>query len=365
MAASVYFFQKGKRFVYPYPTELKYHSKARWFGKTLAQSFKIDFPRIPAARWDRPNIESQFTVNGDPTNSLHRIMHAHDVICHRYHQHEKFVTDKPIKVVFETEDMVALNKPSTIPIHPVAQYNHNTLNGIAKHELGFSAIFRIVICAKNSQEAQRISSKFTSRAIKKEYIARVDGHLQDRVDCTAPIFRESSRSLSNVSDDGRECQTLIEPIHYIASANQTVVRCIPTTGRTHQIRVHLQHIGHPIVNDPLYNPTYAAQIRRYIDGTDDKHYEFVHSANGREDLFVEDCEYCQKPMMAIYDEEMWLHARKYSVENDFSVESDMPEWALSVSLLRIKLEVDLVIPYKAVECRLALSLVTFDEIFVT
>jgi len=141
----------------------------------------------------------------------------------------------------------------------------------------------IVILARSKAFAQRFAMLMRNREIHKEYLARVIGRFppygcrptpghcaspfetpyslwhrcRGQVKCDAPVgmsdFKSGIGSVGGL--DGKESVTLFEAMHYDAESNTSIVRCLPQSGRRHQIRVHLQKLGHPIANDRIYCTT--------------------------------------------------------------------------------------------------------------
>eukprot|EP00095_Tigriopus_kingsejongensis_P003883 snap_masked-scaffold603_size126491-processed-gene-0.6 protein:Tk03883 transcript:snap_masked-scaffold603_size126491-processed-gene-0.6-mRNA-1 annotation:"rna pseudouridylate synthase domain-containing protein 2-like" len=111
----------------------------------------------------------------------------------------------------------------------------------------------LLLLAKNSQKARDMEQQISGRHVQKEYICLVEGHFPpEKVLCEEPIDIISHKiGVCQVGPHGKDCETEFELLRTMP--NQSVVKCRPKTGRMHQIRVHLQYLGYPIVNDPLYN----------------------------------------------------------------------------------------------------------------
>ena len=96
---------------------------------------------------------------------------------------------------------------------------------------------------------------FENRQYQKEYLAVVDGKITKNISINSGIKKDSLSNIGvkmTIANDGKESLTIIEPISYDKIKNQTLIKAIPHTGRQHQIRVHLNSIGHRIVGDPIY-----------------------------------------------------------------------------------------------------------------
>ena len=150
-----------------------------------------------------------------------------------------------------------------MPVHP-SRGNHlptvaNAIRAYLGHPFVFRAINRldrdtsgIVLIAKDRLSAAKLYQAMKDRKFKKTYLALVEGIPEAHGIIDAPIVRESEGSIKRVvRNDGKRCITEYELISTDESGN-SLVKVIPHTGRTHQIRVHMAHIGHPLVNDFLY-----------------------------------------------------------------------------------------------------------------
>ena len=172
--------------------------------------------------------------------------------------------DIPIDVLFEDEAVLVVSKPKDMPIHPSRGNSLPTLANAVRSYLGKPFVFRaitrldrdtsgLVLIAKDHLSAALLSRDMAAGRIKKQYVALVEGvpsPLCGRIE--APIEREAPDSIKRiVRDDGKNAITEYEVIKTCENGN-SLVKVNLITGRTHQIRVHMAHIGHPLVNDFLY-----------------------------------------------------------------------------------------------------------------
>src|SRR4051794_37966404 len=179
--------------------------------------------------------------------------------------------DIPLDVLYEDKDLLVLNKPPGIVVHPAAGNEAHTLVNALLHHCrgqlsGIGGVARpgivhrldketsgCLVAAKNDDAHLALSAQFASRKVEKIYHAIVCGEVQrDEGQIRAAIARHSShRKRMAVNDEsGREAKTSYRVIERLRSS--TLVEVLLHTGRTHQIRVHFQHIGYPIVGDEVY-----------------------------------------------------------------------------------------------------------------
>lgn len=283
--------------VKPHDFTYKTFVKERWNGKTILSVFQKEFRDRAACYYEDAVSRGSILVNG-LTCSTSTILSMNDIIEHRIHRHEPAIPHfGPIKWVsanlstknenhqlsnVNLDHLILIDKPSGIPVHPTGRYFHNTITEILKFQEGFSHLSNInrldrptsglLLIATDKQTAKKLHKLMEKRTIQKEYLAMVDGefplsHSIDTSDntwiasegewisCTHPILTiEHKLGLCGVSDKGKPCKTLFKRLKISSSGNtsRSLVLCKPLTGRTHQIRVHLQHLGFPIVNDLLY-----------------------------------------------------------------------------------------------------------------
>ncbi|KAK7728928.1 DRAP deaminase [Botryosphaeria dothidea] len=338
-------------------------------------------------------IESgSIVVNGKPASSVNHIVKNGDIISHTMHRHEPPVTADPIGVVHEDEDIIVINKPAGVPVHPAGRYNYNSVVEILRAERGYTfnpspcnrldrLTSGVMFIGKNRKAADDLSVQIKQRTVKKEYVARVVGEFPEgEIVCEKPILQISPKlGLNRVRANGKEARTVFRRLAYYPPREDrekpsvdekdaegkpwkrlrgySIVRCMPLTGRTHQIRVHLQFLGHPISNDPIYanqrvfGPSLAAEDDRSDDDEDIMtrlskmgksevaeavayHDEMVDEYNKRkaEKLSGEKCEVCKTPLYSdpgAHELGIYLHARKYACEEGrWSYETPLPAWAL-------------------------------------
>lgn len=183
-----------------------------------------------------------------------------------------------LKVFVEEEKFVVFNKPSGVLIHPQNRNTEYSLVDELKYQYGLDANIAhridqetsgLVLCAKDKESEKILKALFESRTISKKYLALVHGEFKQEMTIEEPLLRTQDESavvrmVVKVHQDGKASKTIITPLEYFKDKNMTLVECKPFTGRQHQIRVHLFHVKHPIVGDPIYGQK-DLDVIRFLD----------------------------------------------------------------------------------------------------
>ena len=183
--------------------------------------------------------------------------------------------DIPLSILYQDADIAVVDKPCGMVVHPAAGNEDGTLvNALLYHLDGLSGIggemrpgivhrldkdtSGLLIVAKNDRAHLSLCAQFKERTMEKHYLALATGRMREergRID--APIARHPmDRKRMAVVAGGREAQTEYRVLEWLRGASYLDVHLL--TGRTHQIRVHMQHIGHPLVGDPIYGAKHPA-----------------------------------------------------------------------------------------------------------
>ncbi|KAI9930399.1 hypothetical protein ASPWEDRAFT_26927 [Aspergillus wentii DTO 134E9] len=285
-----YYFEGGLRRVAPYHYTFNTNCKERWRGRTLVEIFTSEF-RDRRPEYYREALEKGLVaVNGVPGNP-DTVVKNGQVVSHTLHRHEPPVTGKDIGIIHEDDELIVIDKPAGVPVHSAGRYHHNTIVEILRSQRGGGWIPRpcnrldrltsgVMFIGKTPKGAERMAKKLQHRTVQKEYVARVKGKFPDGVVvCDQPIMSVSPKlGLNRVRATGKDAKTKFRRLAYYpppppptaesfnsdraatpppSLSNETegysIIHCFPLTGRTHQIRVHLQFLGHPISNDPIYS----------------------------------------------------------------------------------------------------------------
>jgi len=179
---------------------------------------------------------------------------------------------KGLKPTFQNTHFMIFEKPSGVLVHPntmatpysmldevrtIAGDNANSTHRIDMETSG------LLLASKHKKAETHLKGLFESRNIKKSYLAWVDGKLDKAFSSHEPISvnkagYETTKHKVYIDEKGKASHTDFVPLEYDEVLDASLVACFPHTGRTHQIRIHLFHIKHPILGDPIYGATYEA-----------------------------------------------------------------------------------------------------------
>ena len=212
-------------------------------------------------------------VNGKAAKAKYAVK-VGDVITYEIPEDEILdyeAEDIPLDIIYEDEDVAVINKPQGMVVHPSAGHTSGTLaNALMYHIKDLSTINGVVrpgivhridkdtsgllMIAKNDISHKALAEELKDKKSLRKYLAIVHGNLpNDRGMIEAPIGRsEKDRKKQAVTAKGKEAVTRFQVLERFG--NYTLVELTLETGRTHQIRVHMAYIGHPVAGDPLYGP---------------------------------------------------------------------------------------------------------------
>ncbi|KAJ0804327.1 putative tRNA pseudouridine(32) synthase [Helianthus annuus] len=353
-----YIFRNGIRYVKPYYFEFISHAKNRWAGKTIVDLFADEFKGRNRDYYDSAVKSGRIQVDGKTVPISYRVQSSQK-ISHFVHRHEPPVMALDVAILHKGEDVLTVCKPASVPVHPCGQYRKNTVVGILQAEHDFAPLFPVhrldrlvsglLILARSASQADIFRQQIESGTVQKQYIAKVVGEFPEEeqiVNLRVNFNAREGRSTVEVGDtDEKDNKTLngkaacTKFTRICTNGKYSIVSCHPITGRTHQIRVHLQSTGHPIANDTLYlTGDVNSGSRRAFDVVKSNRSLNVKcndNCDSQPEDSIEDfdidplCTNCPNLAPIGYDgseEGLWLHCVRYSGP-DWVYECPYPEWA--------------------------------------
>ena len=242
-------------------------------------------PSVSRSRAKNLIDDGHILVNGQTVKPKYKVSHADKITVEEVKPKPISLEPEniPLDIVYEDDDVIVVNKPQGMVVHPSPGHpDHTLVNALLYHsplstingEFRPGIVHRIdkdtsglLMVAKNDDAHKFLSQQLKAQKSLRKYVALVHGRInEDSGVVNAPIGRSpKDRKKQAVVADGRSAVTHFEVLERFD--DYTLVSCRLETGRTHQIRVHMKYIGHPIVGDPLYGP------RKTIKG----HGQFLHA----------------------------------------------------------------------------------------
>ena len=258
-------------------------------GERLDRVLRELHPNLSRAQWQRLVREGNVTRKGAAVKANYKVEGNEEfrALIPPPDPSDLVPEDIALDVVYEDEDLIAINKPAYLVMHPAIGHPTGTLaNAVVYHwpdvlsvggERRPGMVHRldketsgIVLVAKNDYALNYLVDQFKARTTKKVYSALVDGHIKpERALIDAPLGRDpQDRKRMTVIEPGRSATSQPSQTRYELTesfAKHSLVTCYPVTGRTHQIRVHLAYIGFPIVGDHIYGRrNKSVEIKRHF-----------------------------------------------------------------------------------------------------
>ena len=266
--------------------------------KVLAHQFN-QFSRSHLQKWIE---DGNVRVNGQPVKPKYKLAVGDQVVIEPEAPQKVDLTPEkiPLDIVYEDDDVIVVNKPQGVVVHPAPGHpDHTLVNALLYHsplstingEFRPGIVHRIdkdtsglLMVAKNDLAHRSLAAQLKAKTNQREYVALVHGVIkQDAGTINAPIGRsKKDRKKQAVVSDGRHAVTHFKVLHRFR--HYTLVSCRLETGRTHQIRVHMKSIGHPLAGDPLYGPRKTLPGRgQYLHA---RLLGFKHPRTGKELVFT-------------------------------------------------------------------------------
>lgn len=235
--------------------------------------------------WSRGQIqtfidEGHLLVNGEKVKKTYKLKENDEIVVNPPEPEplEILAEDLNLEIVYEDADVLVVNKPKGMVVHPAPGHTTGTLVNSLMHQVtdlsGINGVMRpgivhridkdtsgLLMVAKNDLAHESLVQQLVDKSVTRRYIALVHGHIpHDKGTIDAPIGRDKKdRQKMGVVDEGKNAVTHFQVIGRFG-VDYTLVQCRLETGRTHQIRVHMNYIGYPLVGDPKYGPKKTMDI---------------------------------------------------------------------------------------------------------
>ncbi|KAG2388718.1 hypothetical protein C9374_000157 [Naegleria lovaniensis] len=281
-----YIIRDGLRFVIPYWLDFSTGCRDRWVGRKVFEVYRSEFPYFSEQYLKKAFELGRFKQNNKIIHDIDTIMEKNKSITHRVHFHEKPIYNRNINILYDEKDLLVVDKPPSFPIHPCGRYRKNSLTFILE-EAGYNSLHTVhrldhstsgvLMIARDKKVAQSIVNMINTRenTIGKYYLAIVKGKFGKEttngffeemqvVSCDTKVYcKDHKKGIWSANNElgTFDALTFYCPIAYNKEENISLVMCKPVTGRTHQIRIHLEYLGFPISNDFFYNQEFVTKMK--------------------------------------------------------------------------------------------------------
>lgn len=276
-------------------TTLHYEITEQSAGKTISD-FLLDRGYSSRLVVHLRNTPESLLIGGRPVFSNHRLQAGETLtVCLTEKKKSENIVPVPmdLKILFEDEHLLIVDKPAGMPVHPSQGNHENTLaNGTAWYlkDQDDSFVFRavnrldrdtsgLVLLAKNPLSSCILSDQVSAHEIHREYCAVVCGKTDKAGTISLPISRKEGSTIERIPDPagGEPAVTHYKTLAYDKDTDLSFLGLLLETGRTHQIRVHMKAIGHPLPGDFLYHPDFRFIGRQALHSA---YLRFVHPVTG-------------------------------------------------------------------------------------
>ena len=239
--------------------------------------------------------EDKILVNGKVEKASYKVVNGDNILVNDELDFNIDIEpeDIPIDIVYENDDLLVINKPSGMVVHPApGNYRGTLVNALlGKFSLSNDKIrpgivhrldkdtSGLMLVAKNDWTHDKLSNMIKNKEVKRSYLALVDGVINHNTGTIeAPIGRDpKDREKMMVTDvNAKDARTNFKVLKRYS--NHTLIECILDTGRTHQIRVHMKYIGYPVTNDPLYGKCFNKEFGQMLHS---KEIDFNNPRDGK------------------------------------------------------------------------------------
>lgn len=249
--------------------ELTITNETGRLDKVLTEAFK-DYSRSQIQQWLK---EEAVRTNGELAKANYKVKAGDQIEITKPEPVELglIAEDIPLEIIYEDQDLLVINKPQGMVVHPSAGHPTGTLvNALLYHVKDLSSINDVIrpgivhridkdtsgllMVAKNDKTHESLAKQLKDKTSTRRYLALVHGEIpHEKGTINAPIGRSKvNRKSQAVIEGGKDAVTNFQVVEHFK--DYTLIECQLETGRTHQIRVHLKYIGYPVAGDALYGP---------------------------------------------------------------------------------------------------------------
>ena len=361
-----YEIRDARRMVRPYNHSFTSFAKRRWVDRRVLDVMADEFPAQCTEAYLAEAMSSRrLLLNGAAVRPEDTFRDG-DKLEHVVVREEPSVPATPIQLLHCSEDLLVVDKPAGVPVHHAGRFRRNSLVEILQAERpelrlgegggargGIHVLHRldrqtsgVLLLPRTAASAAELGGLMQSGKLRKQYVARVRGRMTPTEELVVrePVRVRSAHGATTCDchPDGKPACTRLRVLGYDAQSDTSLLLCEPVTGRTHQIRLHTRHLGHPVANDPVYGvqspeaPDVAPSASPAADApssqegaTKRARREGGMSARGEEAAKAADAAEAEAEA-----EELWLHARSYSCAEPvaatgapgFHYEAPLPTW---------------------------------------